>query len=77
MIMSPLLKKYDTTNHQYNYNHPSWHPYYKQTELHTLQSVTKSVTSILLGIALDLSDDYTVNTKAMSFLKIMTLILKT
>jgi len=60
-----IAKKYDTTNHQYNYNHPNWHPYYKQTELHTLQSVTKSVTSILLGIAFDLKEDYNVNTKVM------------
>ena len=60
-----IAKKYDTTNHQYNYNHPDWHPYYKQTELHTLQSVTKSVTSILLGIAFDLNEDYNVSTKVM------------
>ena len=60
-----IAKKYDTTNHQYNYNHPNWHPYYKQTELHTLQSVTKSVSSILLGIAFDLKEDYNVNTKVM------------
>jgi CubicO group peptidase (beta-lactamase class C family) len=64
-----IAQKYDTTNHQYNYNHPSWHPYYKQTELHTLQSVTKSITSILLGIALDLNQDYNVNTKAMPLFK--------
>jgi CubicO group peptidase (beta-lactamase class C family) len=48
-----VMEKYDTTNHQYNYDHTAWHPYYKNTALHTLQSVTKSVTSILLGIALD------------------------
>lgn len=60
-----IAKKYDTTNHQYNYNHPDWHPYYKQTELHTLQSVTKSVTSILLGIAFDLNEGYNVSTKVM------------
>ena len=64
-----IAQKYDTTNHQYNYNHPSWHPYYKQTELHTLQSITKSVNSILLGIALDLNDNYNIETKAMSFFK--------
>ncbi len=48
-----ISKKYDTTNHQYNYDHPSWHPYYHGSDLHSLQSVTKSVTSILLGIAKD------------------------
>lgn len=60
-----IAQKYDTTNHQYNYNHTSWHPYYKETELHTLQSVTKSITSILLGISLDLNEDYNVNTSVM------------
>ena len=48
-----IMKQYDTTNHQYNYDHISWHPYYNNTELHTLQSVTKSITSMLLGIAVD------------------------
>lgn len=43
----------DLTAHQYNYNHPDWHPFYRGTELHTLLSVTKSVTSALIGIAID------------------------
>jgi CubicO group peptidase (beta-lactamase class C family) len=42
----------DTVNHQFNYDHPAWHPWYRGSDLHTLQSVTKSVTSILVGIAL-------------------------
>lgn len=48
-----ISEKFDTTNHQYNYDHPGWHPYYNYSDLHTLQSVTKSITSILLGIAVD------------------------
>ena len=48
-----VMKQYDTTDHQYNYDHTNWHPFYRNTRLHTLQSVTKSVTSILLGIAKD------------------------
>lgn len=40
-------------NHQYNYDHTDWHPYYRDTKLHSLQSVTKSVTSAALGIAID------------------------
>ncbi len=48
-----IAAQYDTTNHQYNYDHPDWHPYYRDTDLHTLQSVTKSVTSAALGIAID------------------------
>ncbi|MBC3760019.1 serine hydrolase [Hyunsoonleella sp. SJ7] len=61
-----IAQKYDTTNHQYNYNHPNWHPYYNQTNLHTLQSTTKSITSILLGIAFDLNKDFDVNTSVVS-----------
>ena len=60
-----IAKKYDTTDYQYNYDHPNWHPYYAQTDLHSLQSVTKSVNSILLGIALDLHSDYNIKTKVM------------
>ncbi|REE24863.1 CubicO group peptidase (beta-lactamase class C family) [Winogradskyella pacifica] len=63
-----IFKKYDTTNHQYNFNSTDWHPYYKETELHTLQSVTKSITSILVGIALVLNKDYNVSNKAMPLL---------
>ncbi len=63
-----IVQKYDTTNHQYNFNNTDWHPYYKKSELHTLQSVTKSITSILLGIALDLYEDYNVSNQAMPLL---------
>ena len=36
----------------YNYYDPEWHPYWKRSALHTMQSVSKSVTSTLVGIAL-------------------------
>lgn len=48
-----IAQLYDTTNFQYNYDHPDWHPYYKGSDLHTLQSCTKSITSLLVGIAID------------------------
>ena len=48
-----IAAEYDPTDHQYNYDHPNWHPYLRGTDLHTLQSVTKSVTSAALGIAID------------------------
>ncbi|NNF33447.1 MAG: serine hydrolase [Saprospiraceae bacterium] len=48
-----ISQKYDTTNHQFNYDHPAWHPFYNNTNLHSLQSVTKSINSILMGIAID------------------------
>ena len=38
---------------QYNYYNPYWHPFYQDTKLHTIQSVSKSVTSALVGIALE------------------------
>jgi len=62
-----IAAQFDTTNHQYNYDHPLWHPYYRDTELHTLQSVTKSVTSVALGIALDDGKIPGVKEGAMSF----------
>jgi CubicO group peptidase (beta-lactamase class C family) len=36
----------------YNYYDPAWHPFYKASPLHTMQSVSKSVTSALIGIAI-------------------------
>ena len=49
-----LEKNYGVhANPMYNYFNPEWHPYYKDTDLHTIQSVTKSVTSALFGIAID------------------------
>jgi len=37
----------------YNYLHPNWHPWWQGTsELHTLQSVTKSVAATLIGVAI-------------------------
>jgi CubicO group peptidase (beta-lactamase class C family) len=36
----------------YNYYDPEWHPYYQHSALHTMQSVSKSVTSALVGIAI-------------------------
>jgi hypothetical protein len=40
----------------YNYFDPDWHPYYHGTDEHTMQSVSKSVTSITLGIAIKNKD---------------------
>jgi CubicO group peptidase (beta-lactamase class C family) len=35
----------------YNYFNPWWHPFYRRGDLHTLQSVTKTVTSVVIGAA--------------------------
>ena len=48
-----LAAQDDTVEHQYNYDHPAWHPFYRNTRLHSLQSVTKSVMSVAFGIAVD------------------------
>src|SRR5262245_33143783 len=37
--------------HEFNYFHPNWHPYYQGRDVHTLQSVTKSVAATVIGIA--------------------------
>jgi CubicO group peptidase (beta-lactamase class C family) len=42
----------DQTRGPYNYHDPDWHPYYQRGSLHTLQSVSKSVTATLIGIAI-------------------------
>jgi CubicO group peptidase (beta-lactamase class C family) len=41
---------------QYNYYDPNWHPYYHGSDLHSLQSVTKSVASAVIGIAIGRGD---------------------
>lgn len=40
----------------YNYFDPEWHPYYHGTDLHTMQSISKTVTSIVYGIAITRGD---------------------
>jgi hypothetical protein len=37
--------------HEFNYFHPDWHPYFQGRDIHTLQSVTKSIAATVLGIA--------------------------
>lgn len=41
------------SNPMYNYDNADLHPYYQGTDLHTVQSVTKSISSAALGIAID------------------------
>lgn len=41
------------SNPMYNYDDADLHPYYQGTDLHTVQSVTKSINSAALGIAID------------------------
>jgi CubicO group peptidase (beta-lactamase class C family) len=63
-----LAEGHDTTSHPYNYQHPDHHPFYMGSDVHTLQSVTKSVTSILVGIAIARGDIAGVDAPLLSFL---------
>lgn len=60
-----IAKQYDTIPNMYNYDDPEWHPYHHRSNLHSLQSVTKSVTSVALGIAMDEGKLGDVNTHPM------------
>ena len=40
----------------YNYFDPYWHPYFHGTDLHSMQSVSKTVTSVIYGIAMTRGD---------------------
>ena len=40
----------------YNYFDPAWHPYYNGTGLHSMQSVTKTTSSVIVGIAITRGD---------------------
>jgi len=56
----------------YNYYDPEWHPFYKRTELHTLQSVSKSVTSALIGIAIERGEIADVNVRVLPYFSAFT-----
>ncbi|MEE2765013.1 MAG: sodium/solute symporter [Candidatus Neomarinimicrobiota bacterium] len=47
-----LFNSTNTEPGKYNYYDPNWHPYYNKTRLHTMQSVSKSITAAAVGIAL-------------------------
>ena len=51
----------------YNYFNPWWHPYYRNTTLHSMQSVTKSVVSAVVGIALSRGDFPDLDTPVLQF----------
>jgi CubicO group peptidase (beta-lactamase class C family) len=53
----------------YNYYDDTWHPYHRATGLHTMQSVSKSVTSLLVGIAIGRGEIAGVDVPASRYLK--------
>lgn len=52
---------------QYNYYNPWWHPYYRRNELHSLQSVTKTITSVIIGVAMTRKEFPDLSTTVLSF----------
>ncbi|MFN0178556.1 MAG: serine hydrolase domain-containing protein [Gemmatimonadales bacterium] len=57
----------DTVSHQYNYYDANWHPFYQGTTLHTLQSASKSITSMVFGVARALGHFGTIDTAMLAF----------
>ena len=51
----------------YNYYDPAWYPYEHRSDLHTMQSVSKSVTSALIGIAMRRGEISGVDAKALPY----------
>jgi CubicO group peptidase (beta-lactamase class C family) len=51
----------------YNYYNAWWHPWYQNSNLHTLQSVTKTITSVIIGIAITRKEFPDINTTVLSF----------
>lgn len=57
----------DQTRGPYNYYDPDWHPYYERGPLHTMQSISKSITSALIGIAIGRGEIPGVDVKVMAY----------
>ena len=63
-----LYRQTKTAPGKYNYYDSDWHPYYKNTNLHTMQSVSKSFTSAAIAIAHKNGDIPDLNAKIMGYL---------
>jgi len=51
----------------YNYYNSWWHPYYRRGDLHSLQSVTKTITSVIIGVATTRKEFPDISTTVLSF----------
>jgi CubicO group peptidase (beta-lactamase class C family) len=60
------LNPYDPTG-PYNYYSSWWHPWLQQGDLHTLQSVSKTITSIVIGVARTKKEFPDLDTPVMNF----------
>jgi len=55
------------TSGPYNYYNSWWHPWYQRGDMHTLQSVSKTITSIVIGVARTKGDFPDIDTPVMKF----------
>ncbi|MBV9242318.1 MAG: serine hydrolase [Acidobacteria bacterium] len=60
------LNAHDPTG-PYNYYNSWWHPWYQRGDLHTLQSVSKTITSIIVGVARTRGDFPDIDTPALRY----------
>jgi CubicO group peptidase (beta-lactamase class C family) len=51
----------------YNYFNPWWHPYYRGGDLHSLQSVTKTIASATIGVAVTRHEFPSLDTPVLQF----------
>ena len=71
MRVKGALNPHDETG-PYNYYNPWWHPYYRKEGLHTLQSVTKTITSVVIGTAVARNEFPSIDTPVLSFFDVAT-----
>jgi CubicO group peptidase (beta-lactamase class C family) len=64
-VRSPLNAHHPTG--PYNYYAAWWHPHYRRGDLHTLQSVTKTITSVVIGTAVTRGEFPSLDTPMLSF----------
>jgi len=60
------LNAHDITG-PFNYFNPWWHPYYRRGDLHSLQSVTKTVASVIIGVAVTRGEFPSIDTPVLHF----------
>jgi len=60
------LNAHDFTG-PYNYFNPWWHPHYRRGDLHSLQSVSKTVASVIIGTAVTRGDFPSIDTPILNF----------
>ena len=60
------LNPHDPTG-PYNYYNSWWHPWYQGGDLHTMQSVSKTITSIIVGVARNRKEFPDLDTPVMNF----------